>query len=78
MPIDDGLICEIDETEQSFSLRKWILLPLLIIVTIICGYFALPTTKTVAVSVPKIVVTGKFWISYNKEFDRLTNLYVAT
>jgi hypothetical protein len=49
-PIDDGLICEIDETEQSFSLRKWILLPLLIIVTIICGYFALPTTKTVAVS----------------------------
>jgi hypothetical protein len=49
MPIDDGLICEIDETQQSFSLRKWILLPLLIIVTIICGYFALPTTKMVAV-----------------------------
>jgi hypothetical protein len=54
--INDGLICEIDETEQSFSLRKWILLPLLIIVTIICGYFALPMSKTVAVSVPKIVI----------------------
>jgi hypothetical protein len=46
----DGLICEIDETEYQFSLRKWILLPLLIIATIICGYFALPTTKTVAVT----------------------------
>jgi hypothetical protein len=56
MPIDGGLIYEIDETEQSFSLQKWILLPLLLIVTIICGYFALPITKTVAVSVPKIVV----------------------
>jgi hypothetical protein len=50
MPIDGGLIYEIDETQQSFSLRKWILLPLLIIVTIICGYLALPTTKTVAVT----------------------------
>jgi hypothetical protein len=46
----NGLILEIDEAEQSFSLRKWILLPLLIIVTIICGDFALPTTKMVAVS----------------------------
>jgi hypothetical protein len=48
-----GLLFEIDETEQTlqtFSLRKWILLPLLIIVTIICGYFALPTTKIAAVS----------------------------
>jgi hypothetical protein len=48
--IDDGLICEIDETEQSFSLRKWFTVSLLLLVTIICGYFALPTTKTVAVS----------------------------
>jgi hypothetical protein len=52
--VDDGLISEVDETSKSFSLRKWILLPLLIIATLICGYFALPTTKTVAVSVPKI------------------------
>jgi hypothetical protein len=48
--IDDGLICEIDETARSFSLQKLILLPLLIIATIICGYFALPTTRTVAVT----------------------------
>jgi exosome complex RNA-binding protein Csl4 len=48
--IDDGLICEIDEAEQSFSLRKWFTVSLLLLVTIICGYFALPTTKTVAVS----------------------------
>jgi hypothetical protein len=50
LSIDDGLICEIDEAEQSFSLRKWFTVSLLLLVTIICGYFALPTTKTVAVS----------------------------
>jgi hypothetical protein len=48
--IDNVLISEIDEAEQSFSLRKWFAVSLLLLVTIICGYFALPTTKTVAVS----------------------------
>jgi hypothetical protein len=50
MQNNDGLLCEIDETKNQFSLRKLILLPLLIIATIICGYFALPTTRTVAVT----------------------------
>jgi hypothetical protein len=57
--IDDGLICEIDETTKSFSLQKLILLPLLIIATIIFGYFALPTTRTVAISVPKIEIKNQ-------------------
>jgi hypothetical protein len=50
MPIDGGLIYEIDETQQSFSLQKWFTVSLLLLVTLICGYFALPTTKTVAVT----------------------------
>jgi hypothetical protein len=48
--VDAGLICEVDETPQSFLLQKWVIVPLLIIATIICGYFALPTTRTVAVT----------------------------
>jgi hypothetical protein len=48
--IDDGLLCEVDETKRTFSLQKWMIVPLLIIVTIICGYFALPTTRTVAIT----------------------------
>jgi hypothetical protein len=48
--IDDGLIYEVDETKRTFSLQKLVLLPLLIIATIICGYFALPTTRTVAIT----------------------------
>jgi hypothetical protein len=50
MQNNDGSLCEIDETRNQFSLRKWTLLPLLIIATIVCGYFALPTIKTVAVT----------------------------
>jgi hypothetical protein len=57
--IDEGLLCEIDETKRTFSLQKWVLVPLLIIATIICGYFALPTTRTVAVSVPKIEIKNQ-------------------
>jgi hypothetical protein len=52
-------LTEIDETRQTFSLQKWVLLPLLIIATIICGYFALPTTRTVAVTVPKIKIKNQ-------------------
>jgi hypothetical protein len=48
--IDEGLLCEIDETKRTFSLQKLLMVPLLIIATIICGYFALPTTRTVAVT----------------------------
>jgi hypothetical protein len=66
--ITDGLICEIDEAEQSFSLRKWILLPLLIIVTIICGYFALPTIKTIAGS----PIGWNEWSSQGQSFQDAT------
>jgi hypothetical protein len=48
--IDEGLLCEIDETKRTFSLQKLVMVPLLIIATIICGYFALPTTRTVAIT----------------------------
>jgi hypothetical protein len=63
---DEGLICEIDESKWEFSWRKWVLMPLLFIVTITSFYFAIPTIKTVATSTP-VTRTEKKLVTQNIE-----------
>jgi hypothetical protein len=71
--INDGLISEINKTEQSFSLRKWFTVSLLLIAIIICGYFALPTTKTIAGS----PIGWNEWSSQGQSFQDATTLGIV-
>jgi hypothetical protein len=63
---DDYEPLDIYDYELSFSWRKWVLMPLLFIVTITCFYFALPTIKTVATSTP-VTRTVKEYVTKNIE-----------